>query len=248
MAEESRLYIKGLLADATIIAKYGQRTGAFDSSNLAASINSIENTKPENITSDQISGLLREINAASRAVPSSIISELQYAGLGSSERKPTKTIAFMILVSITLMILAANLTQLYNRGSALASDLRVLQASEPERHFGQLARQLFVAMREIADDPANGSDPKSNVLEQQAYFQIYDDLRELDRKLQFIQTRIQEYEIDTLYPIFGMETLKYYYYLSLKRMGLGNAEVYSFLSSRDRAFHVLTEAYPAFSK
>ncbi|ESX49458.1 hypothetical protein X762_12995 [Mesorhizobium sp. LSHC426A00] len=140
----------------------------------------------------------------------------------------------MILVSIALMILAANLTQMYNRGSALASDLRVLQASEPERHFGQLARQLFVAMREIADNPADAGGTKNNVLEQQAYFQIYDDLRELDRKLQFIQTRIQEYEIDTLYPIFGMETLKYYYYRSLKRLGLGNAEVYSFLSSRDR--------------
>ena len=231
--DQSQLYIKGLLSDAKILAKYGQRTDAFDSGNLVAAINTIENTDPAKITPAQISALQKEIVAASNTIPSSIVSELQGSGLPYAEKKPTRTIAIMIAASIALMILAANLTQLYNRGSALASDLRALQASEPERHFGQLARQLFVAMREIADSPPGEDDKKTDVLEQQAYYQIYDDLRELDRKLQFMQNGIQQYQIDTVYPVWGMETLKYYYYYSLKYLGLGDAEVYSFLSARD---------------
>ena len=232
MDDKPQLYVKGLLSDAKVLAKYGQRTDAFDSGNLVAAINSIENTELAKITPEQVSALQKEIVAASHTVPSSVISELQGAA-AYGEKKPTRTIAVMIAVSIALMILAAHLTQLYNRGSALASDLRVLQASEPERHFGQLARQLFVAMREIADSPQADDDHKTDVLEQQAYFQIYDDLRELDRKLQFTQNGIQQYQIDTIYPIWGMETLKFYYYSALKSLGLGDAEVYSFLSVRD---------------
>jgi hypothetical protein len=239
MDEKPELFISSLVSDAKQVASYGQRTNKFDSGNLASAINVVENTAPEKVTADQMSALQKELFAVSGTLPRRMISSLRYGGPG---KKPTKTIISMIMASIALMIVAANLTLLYNRGSALASDLRALQASEPERHFGQLARQLFIAMREIADGSATGEGVKSDVLEQQAYFQIYDDLHEIDQKFLTIQNGILQYQIDNVYPIWGMANIKYYYYVTLKNTGMGDREVYAFIDSRQKEIQSYQDA------
>ena len=123
-----------------------------------------------------------------------------------------------VALSMGLMLVVGSLSVVYNRGVALLAEIETLAASQPDRRFGQLERQLLVAQTELFATPPqglnatnclpgeNGCDlsPENrtvNELAQESSYVVLHELRDLNFQLSSLQYRTAQFSIDTGAPI-----------------------------------------------
>lgn len=154
MASDS-VFIDQLVVDARLLGSYGQRTGSFDPSRLLPAASKVEVPSDKVLDASEVNEPKKLVSEAQELLPkvggSSIWLDLKAGWMPfmgpNNVRKPAYR---LIALSIILVITIGQLTLVYNQGTVLLSDLRVLRATEPERRAGQLSRQLIAAMKEIA--------------------------------------------------------------------------------------------------
>jgi len=140
------------------------------------------------------------------------------------ERVSMKMTYFCIAFSVLLMFLVGSLSLIYTRGVVLVAEIDLLVASQPDRRFGQLERQLLVAQEQIfpvapsdaskpppapsaAEIVARGSAPKAGTLDdlaQESSYVILHELLDLDKALRSLQGRVAHYDRELSYPLPGM--------------------------------------------
>jgi hypothetical protein len=120
-------------------------------------------------------------------------------------------------LSLALMLVVGSLTVVYNRGVALLADVEALAATQPDRRFGQLERQLLVAQSELfaaskdtkpteckageAGCTAVGLAGKVNALAQESSYLVLHELRDLNFQLLSLQNRTSQFSVDREAPI-----------------------------------------------
>lgn len=133
------------------------------------------------------------------------------------------------------MVLAGHLSQIYNNGVSLLSEIRVLSVSHPDRRFGQLSRQLLAARKEIANSASKSGSLESQSLGLQAYFQVFDDLRELDLQLSQVSGRVEKYSDQASFPIIGAKLFLYYYYAFQRYLNVADSDTLIWLQKQNPA-------------
>jgi hypothetical protein len=128
----------------------------------------------------------------------------------------------LLLSSVVLMIIAGQLFQVYSQGVAILQEIRALSLSDPDRRFGQLTRQLVSARQEISLSSDSSQD--KDTLKRQAYFQIYDDLRNLDQRLFSVVKKVDEYRETSSYPFTGSYLILDIYYRAQQALGYDGKE------------------------
>lgn len=217
-----------IIADAKLLAGYGQRAGLFKDDMLFVAIAKVERLDPADRTlgRDELIELQREFNRTRELIPFPVFAALRN---GWSPLVVTRALSFSVVLcvvlSILLMVIVGRLTFVYNQGSALLSDLQTLQSQGYERRFGQLERRLVAASvaappvaaaSDSQASPATGATlPASNSadqdnIEQMAvdnYYDMLTEIKTLDRTIDDVGTRSQRYLTSAVYPLPFMQAI-----------------------------------------
>jgi hypothetical protein len=187
-----------LLADAKLVAVYGQRAGCLKDDALFSAIAAAEALPAKSWAAREVIDLQVALNAATQAILPTTLVDLKSGWSPFTGRRwlPSRTVSF-VLLSILLMVLAGYTTFIHNQGAALLGALQALQSEQPERKFGQLERQLLNAQTQIfaADKPDETS------LSREAYFEMLDDLRDIDKRLSLYVPQAAEYRLKAGWPV-----------------------------------------------
>ncbi|HEY5818040.1 MAG TPA: hypothetical protein VIU14_06525 [Mesorhizobium sp.] len=142
------------------------------------------------------------------------------------ERVSMKMTYFCITFSVLLMFLVGSLSLVYTRGVVLVSEIDLLGASQPDRRFGQLERQMLVAQEQIfpvapgepppqplpqspGERVARGTFVKAGSLDdlaQESSYVILHELLDLNKALLSLQRRVAAYDEELSYPLPGMKS------------------------------------------
>lgn len=137
--------------------------------------------------------------------------------------RPTtpKMTYFFVVLSLFFMYVVASLTIVYNKGVTLLGDVEALVARQPDRRFGQLERQLFVAKNQLFardhQEESSGVDctagqagcstpSEVDDLAQESAYILMHELRDLDMQIALIDARLSEFQYEAWAPLVGMET------------------------------------------
>lgn len=176
-----------LLSDAKLIALFGQRTGKLPDYSLPSAIAEVASRPGLQWSEDQVVALQNGLNAAVKAIAPVTLLDLRN-GWNPFERSTPRVIlssiknALFLLFAGLLIIAAAASTLVLNKGTGIIVALEKLKEQEPQRHIGQLQRQLLNAQPAV---PVTSSSVSSAeiILAREAYFATLDDLREIDQRL-----------------------------------------------------------------
>jgi hypothetical protein len=215
-----------LIADAKLVAGYGQRAGLFEDDLLFVAIAKVERLTLEDRTlgRDEFVELQREFNRSRKIVSFPVFAALRngWSPLVVS-RALSASVVLCVLLSILLMTIVGRLTFVYNQGSTLMGDLQLLESQGYDRRFGQLERRLVSAS--VQAHPAaeasagsaallpslgaeqamaaTGTNVQENV-EQMAvdnYYDMLSEIKTLDRTIDDIGLRSQRYLLSAIYPL-----------------------------------------------
>jgi hypothetical protein len=225
-------YVDDLLRDAKLIADFGLRAGLFEDAGLYSAIAEVDRLPEKEPWAPEVTALQLEMNKAANKVPFAMLVELRNGWTPGESGKVRVRLTVLLVISVVLMIAAGHLSQIYNRGIALISEINALSIADPDRRFGQLTRQLVAARREIA--LADADELGKDTLKQQAYFQIYDDLRDLDQKLDSLVIRVEKYEDEASYPLFGSWVFWDAYYGLQRYFGYADQQALDYFNKRAR--------------
>jgi hypothetical protein len=210
-------YVEELVSDAKLVASYGRRAGLFTDARLYAAIAAVERLQAKDSFAQEVVDLQLAVNEASKAVPFTTLVALKEGWVPGSSGRAKKRLTVLLLSSVLLMIIAGQLFQVYSQGVAILKEINTLSLSDPDRRFGQLTRQLVGARQEISSSPP--LDQEKDTLKRQAYFQIYDDLRNLDQRLFSVVSKVRKYEGTAAYPFTGSYLLMDVYYRLQRFLG-----------------------------
>jgi len=226
--------VQQLLNDARLISTYSDQAGLSKDQSLHAAIAAAEQLQDKKLWSPEFGVLRTQLNNAMSLVPFSTLVALRNGWRpGAENQRPWFS---LLALSVIMMIVAGHLSQVYNEGVNLLAEIKVLSVSHPDRRFGQLSRQLLSARKEIANGTNVADASGGKPLDLQAYFQIYDDLHELDAELFRISNSAKAYSDSATFPIFGMKKSLYLYYSLLKRFNIADSDTIKWLQTQDSAF------------
>ncbi len=232
MADQDDTYVDDLLRDARLVANYALRAGLLRDTTLQTAIAAVEKPPQKERWSRDVIALQSALSKSASLVPFSTLVELR-EGWSPGDIKGAKwRLTILLISSVLLMIVVGQLSQTYNRGVGLLTEIQVLSVSGPDRQFGQLARQLISAREEIA---LAGGDEGSDTLKQQAYFQIYDDLRDLDDVLYSLVDRVEKFREEAWYPVAGSRLFWDLYYWLQELFGRTDQEANKYIEDRKRS-------------
>ena len=205
MADHEDPFVRDLIADAKLIASYGQRAGSFKDTSLFLAITAVERLDDKSFWRPELVDLQKSLNDSAGVVPFSILAALKGGWTPFKFSKKTAFLTFVLVAfSISLMVVTAQLTYLYNKGLLIVAELESVNAQNPERRYGQLVRQLLAARTQIDNavgvSAANG---QANLTEE-AYYQLDDDMHELDAKLLQVSFSVANFSDEARFPIWGM--------------------------------------------
>lgn len=111
-----------------------------------------------------------------------------------------RTTYVLVALSILTMYFVACTTIVHNKGMTLLADIEKLAATDPQRRFAELERQLLAASKSEAlrDEASTQAEP---------VFIVMSELRKLDAEVYHLSYRVNEYTGETLYPAPGMATV-----------------------------------------
>ncbi|MET2830604.1 hypothetical protein [Mesorhizobium shangrilense] len=224
--------IQGWLNDARLISIYAAQAGVIKDNELNVSIGAVDQLAEKKLGAPEVEGLRLQLNKALESVPFSTLVALRNGWRPGDTKQSQKKLIFLLIFSVTIMVLAGHLSQIYNTGVSLLSEIRVLSVSHPDRRFGQLSRQLLAARKEIANSASKSGSLESQSLGLQAYFQVFDDLRELDLELSQISDRVEKYSDQASFPIIGSKLLLYYYYSFQRYLNIADSETLIWLQKQ----------------
>jgi hypothetical protein len=210
-------YIDELVADAKLVASYGQKAGLFTDGALYSAIAAVERMATKDPSSKQVINLQVAMNKSAEVVPFTTLVALKDGWVPGSGGRSKKRLTVLLVMSLALMIVVGQLFQVYSKGVSILGEIQALSLADPDRRFGQLTRQLVSARQEIS--LGTDTDQVKDTLKRQAYFQIYDDLRNLDQRLYSVVKKIGEYNEVSSYPFTGSYFLLDIYYRFQKALG-----------------------------
>lgn len=210
-------YVDELVSDAKLVANYGRRAGVLPDGTLFKAIAAVERLSDKDATSQQVIDLQVALNQTSKDVPYTTLVALREGWVPGATGHAKRRLTVLLLTSVLLMIIAGQLFQVYSQGTTLLKEINSLSLSDPDRRFGQLTRQLVSARKEISLSADTSQD--KDTLKRQAYFQIYDDLRNLDQRLFSVVNKVQAYREKASYPFTGSYFLLDLYYRLQQAMG-----------------------------
>ena len=132
---------------------------------------------------------------------------------------------FCIGVSVVLMFFVGSLSLVYTRGTALLTEIQLVAASQPDRRFGQLERQLLIAQEQLFPNkhgvrrrsaraaPGNSSTAAIvNVaaldeLAQEPSYVTLHELLDLNKRILSLDARVAVYLDELNYPMPGAKWL-----------------------------------------
>lgn len=239
--ESTDVVVQQLLDDARLISTYCDQAGLSKDQSLHTAIAAAEQAPDKKLWSKEFGALRTQLNTAMSSVPFSTLVALRNGWRpGAEHQRPWFA---LLVLSVIMMIVAGHLSQVYNEGVNLLSEIKVLSVSHPDRRFGQLSRQLLSARKEIAN-PTEGAGAAGNKsLDLQAYFQIYDDLHELDAELFRISSSVDKYQDKAVFPIPGFKKILYVYYSALKYLKLADIDSIHWLQTQQEATLPSYDAY-----
>lgn len=226
-------YIQALVADAQLIAGYQSHSGQLADGALHDAIAKVEALPIKSISSPDVVALQKAFSKAMEIVPFSILLELRRGWRPGQDASAGGRLGILVVLSVILMIVIGNLTQTYNRGIILLSEIKTLSSVEPTRRYGELIRQLIEARARIATETVSASNDEQK-LRLVAYFQTFDELRSLDTKLSSLGIRVRDFQESTRYPIVGAWTILYATYLVQEKLGIESEDGASFLRAARR--------------
>lgn len=232
--------IQGWLNDARLISIYAAQAGVIKDNQLNVSIGAVDQLTEKKLGASEVESLRLQLNKALESVPFSTLVELRNGWRPGDTRRSQKKLIFLLIFSVTIMVLAGHLSQIYNNGVSLLSEIRVLSVSHPDRRFGQLSRQLLAARKEIANSSSKSGSLESQSLGSQslglqAYFQVFDDLRELDLELSHVSDRVEKYSDQASFPVVGAKLFLYYYYYFQKYLNVADSDTLIWLQKQNPA-------------
>lgn len=226
---DERAYIDDLLQDARGITSYAKGDRKLDVRRLWSAMLAVRALPPTELTLKNASVI--ELQGAVADCSASIDPQVLLAisggwdPLDNSLRKRV-WIGVLVFVSLIAIGIVGQLTQIYNSGKLISSDLISLQKGNAVSRFGQLEREIFDAQRRLAVSsqevqavsegaPNDGSSPGSQaaaelddqeryVLAREAAHQGQDELVALDQSIRSLQKRAYAYQESATYPIWGM--------------------------------------------
>lgn len=208
MADHEDPFVKDLIADAKLIASYGQRAGSFKDTSLFVAITAVERLDDKSLWRPELVDLQKTLNNSAGIVPFSILAALKSGWTPFKFSKKTAFLTFVLVAfSIGLMIVTAQLTYLYNKGLSIVAELESVNAQDPERRYGQLVRQLLAAREQIDNAAAVSTTAGQSNLTEEAYYQLDDDMHELDAKLLQVSSSVVNFSDEARFPIWGMRPL-----------------------------------------
>ncbi len=167
-----------ILADAKIMAQYGQRAGRLKSAQLFEAIAAFESIQFRSWKAPEAVALQQALTQAAADIAPTTLSDIKRRDpFGPKDPKDFFRTGFLIAFSIVLMVATAYFTVLYNRGSELAILLQDIDKSKPAEKMAAVAREWNSAK---FDDGASS----------ETYFKMLDELRGLDAR---VKTYLSDY-------------------------------------------------------
>lgn len=167
--------LEELLSDAKMIAAYGARAGRLRSPDLFNAIRNFEASSSKAWGTTEATNLLSAVNQATNDIVPATLLDLRTSNPFASDPKNNKPARFILIaLSIMLMALTAQCTIYYNRGAELLTRLVQINQDKPAEKMGAIARSWRAAnLEKSADDEIAG----------ETYYQLLDEVRELDNKV-----------------------------------------------------------------
>lgn len=162
MAEET--FVDRLISDSYRIAEYARTNRAIDDAELWTAIKAVEQLPGDErkIQNDKVKALQDAFRKCTINVEPQTLFALRndWNPFKNSWRNRGR-IAFLVLISLASMAMVGQLTQIYNSGRLLSSDLIALQKSNSLERFGLLERELNEAQRRLSgeEDQEGQGDP-----------------------------------------------------------------------------------------
>ena len=222
-------YLKILIDDARLIADYQSLSGQSADGTLHDAIDQVIASPTKAINSSEVIALRKAFSTAMETVPFSTLLALRAGWRPGQAGGARGRFGILAVLSVLLMIAIGNLSQTYNRGIVLLSEIKTLSTVEPTRRYGELIRQLIESRAKIASDPPAADDEQK--LRLVAYFQTFEELRGLDLTLSSLALRVKAFKESTAYPIVGAWTFLYVTYSVQELLGVAGDEATQFLRS-----------------
>ncbi|MGO7171387.1 hypothetical protein AB9F47_30505 [Rhizobium leguminosarum] len=166
--------LEELLSDAKTIAAYGARAGRLRNSDLFNAIRNFEATSSKAWGTAEATNLLSAVNQATNDIVPATLLDLRTSNPFASEQKNKTARYILIALSIMLMALTAQCTIFYNRGAELVTRLVQINQDKPAEKMGAIARSWRAANLEKSVD---------GEIAGETYYQLLDEVRELDNKV-----------------------------------------------------------------
>jgi len=152
VAEET--FVDRLISDAYRIAEYARTNRTIDDAELWAAIKAVEQL-PEaerKIQDDKVKALQEAFRKCTANIePQALVAIRNGWNPFKNSWRNRARIAFLVLISLASMAMVGQLTQIYNSGRLLSTDLIALQKSNSLERFGLLERELNEAQRRLSD-------------------------------------------------------------------------------------------------
>lgn len=220
-------YVKNLIDDARLIADYQSLAGQSADGTLHDAIDKVIASPTKAIGSPEVVTLRKAFSKSMETVPFSTLLALRAGWRPGQSGGARGRFGILAVLSVLMMIAIGNLSQTYNRGVVLLSEIKTLSTVEPTRRYGELIRQLIESRAKISAEPTAANDEQK--LRLAAYFQTFEELRSLDLKLSSLALRVKDLKDSTAYPIAGAWTFLYVFYSVQKSLGIAGDEATAFL-------------------
>lgn len=167
--------LEEFLSDAKTIAGYGARAGRLRNSDLFNAIRNFEASSSKAWGTAEATNLLSAVNQATNDILPATLLDLRTSNPFASDPKSNKTARYILIaLSIMLMALTAQCTIFYNRGAELVTRLVQINEDKPAEKMGAIARSWRAANLEKSVD---------GEIAGETYYQLLDEVRELDNKV-----------------------------------------------------------------
>ena len=227
---DERAYIEHLLQDARGMTAYARGNRKIDVRRLWSAMLAVRALQPADLSlkNASVAELQEAVADCSASIDPQVLLAISagWDPLDNSLRRRA-WIGVLVLVSLIAIAIVGQLTQIYNSGKLISSDLISLQRGNAVSRFGQLEREIFDAQRRLAVSSLEtlstsegtssidvnagpqaaaelDDDDERYVLAREAAHQGQDELVALDQSIRSLQKRAYAYQESAKYPVLGM--------------------------------------------